>query len=123
MPENILYSDILQGFARPLLNEKDTDEIFMKKMKIAEVIWNYYIAKEFNLSVFDELDNIITTQNQIHPSLKLVFDEFVKYKKTDFKKYKNFILKVEYRINSKGIKTLYVESVHPLNLKKQIKHV
>lgn len=122
MPEKVLYSSILQDFARPLLNEKDTDEIFMKKMKVVEVIWNYCIAKEFNSPVFDELDKIITRQNQIHPSMKLVFDEFVNFKKTNFKKYKNFIHKVEYRINSKGVKTLYVESVHPLYLKKQIEH-
>ncbi len=117
MAEKILYSSILQDFARPLLNEKDTDEIFMKKIKIAEVIWNYCIAKEFKLSVFAELDKIITRQNQRHPSMKQVFDEFIKYKKTDFKKYKNFIHKIEYRINSNGNKTLYVESVHPMNLK------
>lgn len=117
MSEKILYSSILQDFARPLLNEKDTDEIFIKKMKIAELIWNYCIAKEFKLPVFDELDKIITRQNQVHHSIKQVFDEFIKYKKTDFKKYKNFIHKIEYRINSKGVKTLYVESVHPMNLK------
>lgn len=54
--------------------------------------------------------------------MKPMFDEFVRYKKTNFEKYKNFIHKVEYRINSKGGKTLYVESIHPLNLKQQIEH-
>lgn len=120
MKEAIKYSSILQDFSRPLLNEKDSDEMFLKKMKVAEVIWNYCIAKEFNLSVFVELDKIITEQNQIHPSMKQVFDEFVKYKKTDFDGYKHFIHKVEYRINSKGIKTLYIESIHPKHLKNKV---
>lgn len=123
MKKPVPYSTILQDFARPLLNEKDTDEIFMKKMKIIEVIWNYCIAKEFKLPVFSELDKIIKSQNQLHPSMKQVFDEFVKYKKTDFKEYKNFIVGVELRMNSKGLKTLYVESVHPQNIKKQSNHV
>ena len=113
MPEKVLYSNILQDFARPLLNEKDTDEIFMKKMKIVEVIWNYCIAKEFKLPVFDELNKIITRQNEIHTAMKEVFDEFIKYKETDFGEYKNFIQKVEYRIKRTGAKTLYVESVDP----------
>ena len=116
MPDKILYSNILQDFAHPLLNEKDTDEIFMTKMKIVEVIWNYCIAKEFKLPVFDELNKIITSQNKIHSAMKAVFDEFIKYKETDFGEYKNFIQKVEYRINSKGAKTLYVESVDPKHL-------
>ena len=117
MPEKVLYSSILQDFARPLLNAKDTDEIFMNKIKVVEIIWNYCIAKEFKLPVFEELHKEITEQNKNYPDMKLVFDSFVEFKKNEFDKYKHFIHKVELRINPKGDKSLYVESVEPKNLK------
>ena len=66
MAQKILYSTILQHFARPLLNSKDTDEDFMAKMKIIEIIWNYSIAKQFRMPVFKELDKIITEQQKKH---------------------------------------------------------
>lgn len=112
------YSTVLQDFIRPLLNEKDNDEIFFKKFKIAEVIWNYCIAKEFHLPVFAELEKIITEQNKKHKEMKLVFDSFVESKKANFHQYKNFITKIEYRINADGAKSIYVESVDPEMLKK-----
>jgi len=113
MKEPVRYSSVLQDFIHPLLNEKDTDEIFLSKFKVAEVIWNYCIAKEFHLPVFAELEKIITQQNDLDREMKLVFDTFVESKETYFKQYKNFITKVEYRIKADGSKSLYVESVHP----------
>lgn len=100
-----------------MLGADDTDKIFMKKIKVAEIIWNYCIAREFQLPVFDELHSIITEENESDPEMKIVFDAFVEIKTTYFDEYKNFIHKVELRKNSKGIKTLNVESVEPENLK------
>jgi hypothetical protein len=117
MKQADIYSEIIQNFIRPLLNSKDNDEVLLQKFKLGEIIWNYCIAKEFQLPVFDELDRIVTEQNQKNTEMKAVFDEFVKYKRTDFNHYKNFIIKLEYRLKAGG-KTLYVESVHPLHLKK-----
>ncbi len=113
MKETVKYSSILQDFIHPLLNEKDSDDMFLKKFKIAEVIWNYCIAKEFNLPVFAELDKIIYQQNENHKEMKMVFEDFVESKETVFKQYKNFITKIEYRTNTAGAKSLYVESVEP----------
>lgn len=113
MKETVKYSSILQDFIHPLLNEKDSDEMFLKKFKIAEVIWNYCIAKEFKLVVFAELDKIITEQNKKNREMKMLFDALVESKATDFKQYKNFITKIEYRTNAAGAKSLYVESVDP----------
>jgi hypothetical protein len=116
--DTVRYSSIIQDFIRPLLNQQDNDELFFKKIKIAEVIWNYCIAKEFNLSVFAELDKHIAEQNKKHKEMKCIFDAFVESKNTDFKCYKNFITKVEYRINANGNKSLYVESIDPEFFKK-----
>ena len=48
MKETVAYSSILQDFAEPLLFSDDTEDQFITKMKVAEVIWNYCIAKEFS---------------------------------------------------------------------------
>lgn len=111
MPGKVLYSTLLQDFARALLNSKDTDEIFMRKMKIIEIIWNYSIAKKYKMPVFEELNRIIAAQNKTSPATKEVFNMFLKLKKREYNQYNNYILKTELRKNQEGIKTLYVESV------------
>ena len=111
------YSSILQDFARPLLNSKDTDEEFLRKMKEIEIIWNYCIAKKFRMPVFEEIDKIITNQHKKHPEMKLVFDMFLELKRTEFNNYNNYIIKIELRENNDGVKTFYVESADPLQNK------
>lgn len=117
MPEIALYSDILQNFARPLLSSKDTDKEFMSKMKVIEVIWNYSIAKKFRMPVYKELDKIITAQLKQQLEMKAVFDTFLQLKKSEYGQYNNYIIKVELRKSSDGIKTLYVESADPKHIK------
>ncbi|WP_153797568.1 hypothetical protein [Foetidibacter luteolus] len=117
MAEDVLYSSILQDFARPLLHEADTDEMFKEKMKLAEVIWNYCIAREFKLPHFDEINKVLGSEGQKHPETKQIFDQLAAFKEANFKRYKNFILKVEHRVKSGGEKTLYVESAHPNHLR------
>lgn len=118
MKETVKYSTILQDFICPLLNANDSDEMLFKKFKLAEIIWNYCIAKEFNLHVFDELKDILSQQNEREKEMKMVFAAFVEIKETEFKKYKNFITKIEYRTSAAGAKSLYVESVDPAAFKK-----
>lgn len=113
MAEKVMYSNILQEFAKPLLYADDTNDVFITKMKVAELIWNYCIAKEFGMPVFDILHQAITKQNENNPEMKQVFNLFVKMKKEDFYQYKNFIVTVELRIKKEGDKTVYVESIHP----------
>ena len=115
MSGKVLYSTILQHFADPILDADDTDEIFMKKIKVAEIIWNYCIAREFQLPVFDELHNIITDESDLEA--KILFDTFIKIKTTYFDEYKKYIGDVELRKNSQGIKTLHVTSIEPEDLK------
>lgn len=118
MLEKALYSDILQNFARPLLSSKDTDEEFMRKMKVIEIIWNYSIAKKIRLPVFKELDKIITEQHRKQIEMIAVFDMFLELKRTEYRQHNNYIIKVELRESSDGIKTLYVESTDPKQIKK-----
>ncbi len=117
MAEKPLYSNILQDYARPLLSSKDTDEEFMRKMKVIEIIWNYSIAKKFRLSVFKELDKIISVQHKQQVEMKAVFDMFLELKQFEYSQYNNYILKIELRKKSDGTKTLYVESADPLQIK------
>lgn len=117
MAEKALYSSILQDFARPLLNSKDTDDEFMRKMKVIEIIWNYSIAKKFGMPVFKELDKIITEQHKKQIEMKAVFDMFLVLKRSEYAQYNNYIIKVELRKNGDGIRTLYVESADPLQIK------
>jgi hypothetical protein len=120
MPEKVLYSNILQDFARPLLNSKDTDEEFMRKMKVIEIIWNYSVAKKFSMPVFKELDKIITEQLRKHITMKAVFDMFLELKNAEYDQYNNYILKMELRENSDGLKTFYVESADVLQNKVKV---
>ncbi len=113
MAEKVLYSNILQDFARPLLNSKDTDEEFMRKIKVIEIIWNYSIAKKFKMPVFKQLDKIITEQHKHQIEVKALFDMFLEFKKSEYGQYNNYILKIELRKSSDGSKTLYVESADP----------
>lgn len=118
MKETVKYSTVLQDFIYPLLNADDSDEMLSKKFKLAEIIWNYCIAKEFNLPVFAELENILSQENEKDNEMKMVFAAFVEIKETDFREYKNFITKIEYRTNAAGAKSLYVESVDPAAFQK-----
>ena len=120
MAEKAIYSTILQDFARPLLNSKDTDEEFMRKMKVIEIIWNYSIAKKFRMPVFKELASVITEQHKKHIEMKAVFDMFLELKRTEYDQYDNYIIKMELREISDGVKTFYVESVDTLQNKMQI---
>ena len=117
MAQKALYSNILQDFAHPLLSSRDTDDEFMRKMKVIEMIWNYSIAKKFRLSVFKELDKIITEQNRKHIERKAVFEMFLELKKSEYGQYNNYIIKMELREKSDGTKTLYVESADPTQIK------
>ncbi len=120
MEEKIQYSSILQDFAKPLLYANDTNDQFVTKMKVIELIWNYCIAKEFSLPIFDKLHEAITTQNEGHPEMKQLFKQFVEIKKMNFDKFKNYIVNTELRISKDGNKTVYVESISPLHYKEII---
>ncbi|MEJ7611530.1 MAG: hypothetical protein WKF88_10175 [Ferruginibacter sp.] len=120
MNQPTVYSSILQDFAYPLLDAKDTDDIFMEKFKFTETVWNYCIAKEFRLPVFVQMQKTIKMQNKKHKNMKVMFDDFVERKETDFYQYKNFILNTELRIKADGSKTIYVESVKPEVLLKKL---
>ena len=89
MSKKVLYSNILQNFAHPLLNSKDTDEIFMRKMKMIEIIWNYSIAKKYQMPVFHELNRIITAQIKLSHAMKEVFDMFLELKNSEYNQYDN----------------------------------
>lgn len=118
MKEKVIYLGVLQDFAYPLLDAADTNELFITKMKVAEVIWNYCIAKEFALPVFDMLHHAISIQNENNPEMKQVFNQFVAMKKAEFNQFKNFIVKLEVRTGKAGNKTVYVESIHPKHFNK-----
>lgn len=119
MTEKAVYSSILQDFARPLLSSEDTDEEFMKKMKIIEIIWNYSIAKKFRLSFFKELDELINQEKRRDIQMKVVLNMFMKVKEIEYGQYNNYITKMELRKKSDGSKTLYVEYADPLQIKTQ----
>ncbi len=115
MTDKAIYSTILQLFAHPLLKKNDTDEVFLKKVKFVEIIWNYCIAKEFNLPVYPALNKIYEQQTKKEKKLKRIFDALIKTKMGEFDQYKNFINKVELRTNVTGDTILYVESIKPEN--------
>lgn len=108
MIQKVQYSSVLQDFATPLLNADDTTDQFITKLKIAELIWNYCIAKEFELPVFKILQKAITTQNENYPVMEQLFNQFVEMKEIDFYQYKNYIVNVEVRTGKLGNKTVYV---------------
>jgi hypothetical protein len=111
------YSSILQDFAAPLFSGNENKEECVSKFKVAELIWNHCIAEEFRLPVFSILDSAIQENSTRHPEMKEVFLMMKEIKSVDFKAYKNFIVTTEYRINSNGTGTLYVESIDPHELK------
>lgn len=117
MSKKVLYSNILQQFARPLLNPKDTDSDFMSKMKVIEMIWNFSIAKKYKMPLFDELERIITAQNKKFKEMEAVFDMFLELKETEYDQYNNYITNIELRKNEVGVKIFYVESVDVSELK------
>jgi archaellum biogenesis ATPase FlaH len=119
MTEKAVYSSILQDFASPLLSSEDTDEEFMKKMEIIEIIWNYSIAKKFRLLFFKDLEKLINQERERDIEMKAVLDMFMKVKEMEYGQYNNYITKMELRKKSDGNKTLYVESVDPLQIKTQ----
>ncbi len=116
--ENIFYSSVLQDFAHPILNAKDSLEMYTTKLKIAEMIWNYCIAKEFKLPVFDILHAAITHQNKSCPEMIPAFNQFVEMKNEEYNEFKRYFVKVEVRTSKDGANTVYAETIHPLNFNK-----
>jgi HSP90 family molecular chaperone len=116
--QKISYSSIIQDFIEPLLPPEDTDEQFLMRMKIAEIIWNYCIAIEFKLPQYEKVVKEMNALNNQIPEMKPLVHLLTERKKNEFYKYKNFITKLEVRTKADGLKTVYVESVEPKYLKK-----
>lgn len=115
--QKIKYSEVLQDYAAPLLDKNDSANVFLERLKVAELIWNYCIAKEFKLPCLNILQNAIDSSNSEYPEMLDVFHLMTEIKERDFKQYKNFIINTEYRIKPDGSKTIYVESAEPEALK------
>ncbi|MEO6831658.1 MAG: hypothetical protein ABI378_05045 [Chitinophagaceae bacterium] len=113
MAKPVKYSSILQDFIEPLLEEDDSNEILLRKFKFAEIVWNYCIAKEFKLPALSELDKCLFELDKEDKEMLTLFREFVRRKETNFKKYKNFITKIEFRTNPGEACRVYVESIDP----------
>ena len=117
MTQGVKYSSVLQDFAAPLFAGNENREELMAKFKVAELVWNHAIAKEFELPIFTVLDQAIQESNKHHPDMEAVFSFLKASKKSDFKVYKNFIVTVEYRLKPDGSASLLVESVEPDKVK------
>ena len=111
------YSSVLQDFAAPLLAGNENREELVSKFKIAELVWNHSIAEEFNLPVFALLDIAIQESNKKYPGMKDIFLLLKEIKALDFKAYKNFIVKTEYRIKPNGSASIFVETIEPDKLR------
>lgn len=111
------YSSVLQDFAAPLFEGNENSNELVSKLKIAELVWNHSIAEEFHLPAFAILDKAIQESNNRYPEMKAVFLMMKEIKALDFKEYKNFIVKTEYRIKPGGTGIVYVESIEPDKLK------
>lgn len=120
MNNQVKYSLILQEFIRPLLNDADSDEVFLQKVAFGKVAWNYCIAKEFQLPVFPELNKIVVAECKKQSETSLVFDFLIKRKNSDFNRYKNFIYKTEFNKNNGNEEMLFVASIEPTQLKKEM---
>lgn len=71
------------------------------------------------MPVFKELDKIITKQHGGHIEMKAVFNMFLELKRTEYRQYNNYIIKIELWENKGGIKTLYVESADLMQIKQK----
>ncbi|MEP7376035.1 MAG: hypothetical protein ABI675_21745 [Chitinophagaceae bacterium] len=111
------YSAILQEFIEPIRHQEDTEEMFFQKCQIGQTAWNLCIAKEFGLSIYDEMSKIVILQNEKQPEMKPVFDFLIARKTLFFDVYKNFIFILEKRTKADGSTTIYVESMQAETIK------
>ena len=107
------YPAILLEFASPFVDENDPNELFMTKIKIVELIWNYCIAKEFNLSVFDSINDAIEAANKRNAEMEFIANILIKMKEEGYEPYKHYIKKTELIINENGEKYIRVDALHP----------
>lgn len=107
------YPAILLEFASPFVDENDLDELFMTKIKIVELIWNYCIAKEFNLNILESISDAIVEANKRNAEMEFVATHLIKMKEEGYEPYKHYIKKTELMIDKNGEKFLSVEALHP----------
>ena len=89
------YSDILQDFANPLLNGGDNNEQLLVKLKMAQLVWNYCISKEFALASLSVLENLIDSSRKEDPEITILLLSLINRKEQFFEEYKNFITDVQ----------------------------
>lgn len=102
------YSDILQDFANPLLDDRDSNEIFLIKLKASQLVWNYCISKEFALASLSVFEDIMNSSRKTNPEIKQIFLMLINRKKQFFQQYKNFITDV--RIMQKPDKSYSIQT-------------
>lgn len=102
------YSDILQDFANPLLDGRDNNEIFLVKLKTAQLVWNYCISKEFALASLSVFEDIMNSSRKEDPEIKVIFLMLINRKEQLFQQYKNFITDV--RIVQKPDKSYSIQT-------------
>jgi hypothetical protein len=113
MSKKDIYSQILLEFATPLLRESDTLDIYYQKLKVAEVIWNYCIVKEFNLPSIKLFEETIENLRKSDPIMDELIDIFIDIKNEEFFQYKNFIAKNEIKTHDDGHHSIIVQSCAP----------
>jgi hypothetical protein len=111
-PSTAAYSGLLLSYVEPVCNDAETEATFFKKCELGKIVWNYYIAREFDLSVKNDLGQAIDKSNEVHPEMKQVVDLLMERKRLFFGEHKNFIFHMEVK-NRPGGPTLYVESIPP----------
>jgi hypothetical protein len=77
---------------------------------MGKIVWNYYIACEFDLSVKKDLHHAINESNGRHPEMKEVVHLLMERKRLFFNRHKNFIVHIQKKDRPGGA-TSYVESV------------
>jgi len=102
------YSDILQDFANPLLDGSESNDTLLLKLKTAQLVWNYCIAKEFGLASLLIFEEIMDSSRKEDPEIMLIFLMLINRKEQLFHQYKNFILDV--RIVQKPDKSYSVQA-------------
>ncbi len=105
----ILYSEVIQDFLSPYLNQNNSIEYISSVLYFGCTAWNYCIFEEFGLPGLPKMRIAIADAHKLHPYLAPLFENMKERKKKKFKSYKHVISKNEVRCKPDGTYTIYVE--------------
>ena len=107
-----LFSNIV-GICNTFTKRERYFGYILSKIKVAEVIWNYCIVKEFNLPSIKLFEETIENLRKSDPIMDELIDKFIDIKNEKFFQYKNFIAKNEIKTHDDGHHSIIVKSCAP----------